>query len=110
MGSPQRFCGVAAPGRTVALPRGVASGMDTTDYDSNEQRRPRIADGVIVWVDDRHQPYGTEIYAHEIATGKQYRLTEDFFIQGSPTISGGRIIWQDSRYDQTELYMFSPRQ
>ena len=80
--------------------------------DDNAQVRPRIYDDTVVWLDNRHgtgarYPYPPpfDIYAYDLDTGEEKRLTSATTAEGYDhlSISGNIVVWTDSRHADPEI-------
>jgi beta propeller repeat protein len=87
----------------------VAYDLDTgkrwrVDPSNHDQWLPQVAGNKIVWVDHRNDPSGyrlnpknSDIYMHDIATGKTTAVTTHPARQEEPDVHGDWVIWQDYR-------------
>lgn len=71
---------------------------------------PVIDGDLIVWVDERHGWEGglhmSDIYAYDLATGEETRITTDSGYVGNVAVSGRKIVWTDERDEQQDIYMY----
>jgi len=74
--------------------------------DEDAQIEPRVYDDTIVWLDNRHEedeeyPYYYDVYAYDLKTGKERRITTTNSIREHDLgISGSLVVWTDSRNDE----------
>lgn len=60
-----------------------------------------IADNLVVWIDDRHG--STEIYGYNLATHREFRITDNLSYEDSPAIYANKetgdftVVWVDAR-------------
>lgn len=60
-------------------------------------------EGWIVYLGEREGRAG--VWAHELATGREHRITSDAAVEPrSPVVSGGRVTWADRRHGNYDLY------
>jgi beta propeller repeat protein len=68
------------------------------------QTRPATNGKVIVWVDFRNEPdpegFNGDIYAYDIATGREFAITTAPDLQTDPAVYGDLVVWQDYRNSQ----------
>jgi beta propeller repeat protein len=72
---------------------------------------PDISGKKIVYVDERNADpqSGTvqaDIYLFDLATNKERRLTKNVGNPSFPQISGTKVVWRETRNDQTDLYLY----
>ncbi len=71
-------------------------------------RRADIAENIVVWAETRD--WNTDIYGYNLATGVEFRITDDEARQDFPAISAdpqrGRfvVVWVDERAGKDEVY------
>lgn len=53
---------------------------------------PSIDGTLVAWTDDRDR--NAEIYARDLATGEERRITTDPMVDQSPSVGGGLIVWE----------------
>ena len=69
----------------------------------NDQWLPRIEGTQVVWTDQRNEPAAvwparnTDIYHHDLTTGKTTRVTTDPGTQERPDVWGDWVVWMDWR-------------
>ncbi|MBI3996332.1 MAG: S8 family serine peptidase [Candidatus Omnitrophica bacterium] len=74
----------------------------TVDCDS--RRDPDVSDSYVVWsqLSDIVPVSGVDIFAYDIPSGETQRITFDPSSQGTPVISGSRVVWWDSRNNRRD--------
>jgi len=65
-----------------------------------------FSDNVIDWVDDRTG--NPEIYAYDLATRQEKRITTKSVRPDRPLVYRGKILWRDFRNNTQELYTYDP--
>jgi beta propeller repeat protein len=71
---------------------------------------PSVSGSRIVWSDDRSGNY--DVYLYDFGTGAQRRITTDPAGQFNARISGGLIVWEDTRnstshyFPENDLYLY----
>ncbi|MFZ2498475.1 PGF-pre-PGF domain-containing protein [Methanosarcina sp.] len=69
---------------------------------------PAIYGDTIVWLDGRdYDDSNTEIYMYDISTSVETGITIDNSLQGKPAIYDNRIVWEDWRNRNHDIYMFT---
>jgi beta propeller repeat protein len=58
---------------------------------------PDVSGNIIVWGDNRNGNW--DIYAYDLASGKEFPVCTDPGPQDNPKISGNMIVWDDWRHD-----------
>lgn len=53
---------------------------------------PAIGGDLVAWTDDRDG--GAEIYARNLATGEERRISQDFLVDEAPAVGDGMIVWE----------------
>jgi len=98
--------------------------MQQITSDEHAQISPRIYGETIVWLDTRHVEEGHrhrsyDIYAYDLTSEKERRLTSSTSTEGGElSISGNWVVWKDNRYveplvehppkapDNNEIYVY----
>lgn len=65
---------------------------------NSQQGNPDVSGNIVVWQDSRNG--NLDIYALNLTTGEEMRITTDPSNQSSPRISGNLIAWRDERNKQ----------
>ena len=68
------------------------------------QGKPDIWSDWVVWHDNR-APHGYDIYAKNLATGEERRITYSGSAR-NPSIDNGLIVWQDARNRDCDIYCY----
>lgn len=59
---------------------------------------PSIGGTLVAWTDDRdwtnERRIGSEIYARDLSTGEERRITDDTLVDQSPSVGDGLIVWE----------------
>ena len=77
--------------------------------EEHSQRSPRIYGDTVIWLDARSSgeqyPYSYDIYAYDLKTGQEKRITKDTTVEGynQAAIDGGIIVWTDMRHADMEV-------
>ncbi len=77
--------------------------------DESAQYSARISDDYIVWLDARHEidkdyPHYYDVYAYDLLTGKEIRVTTNTTVNSQDLgISGNIVVWTDFRNDDPEI-------
>jgi beta propeller repeat protein len=83
-----------ATGQTINLTN--AAGSNSLD--------PAISHGLIAWRDDRDG--NAEIYARDLATGEERRITNDPMTDEAPSVGGGLIAWERCDAYACDVYVY----
>jgi beta propeller repeat protein len=90
------------------LDTGTQKRIDPQPGVKGDQWMPRIQGDKIVWVDHRNDPNGdrfkprnTDIYHHDLSTGKTTAVTTHGALQERPDVYGDWVVWHDLRYNPT---------
>ncbi|HEY3449861.1 MAG TPA: hypothetical protein VGK67_26140 [Myxococcales bacterium] len=72
----------------------VASGVTTnlTNAAGSNSLDPAVSGGLVAWTDDRDG--NAEIYARDLQTGIERRITNDPLVDQSPAVGGSLIVWE----------------
>ena len=72
----------------------VATGTTTnlTNVAGSNSLDPAISGGLVAWTDDRDG--NAEIYARDLQTGVERRISNDVLVDQSPAIGGSLIVWE----------------
>lgn len=90
------------------------------DLDTNEvtqltaeehaQMSPRIYGDTVVWLDARnqtqeHYPFPSDVYAYDLSTGLETRITENTTVEGynQVAVGGSTIVWTDNRHADMDI-------
>ena len=83
--------------------------------DTCEQESPAIYGDIIVWQDNRniywkegYPLHQWDIYMYNLETEKEIRITFHDSDQINPAIYGDKIVWQDNRHGNWDIYMYDP--
>ncbi len=83
----------------------------TTGTSGSDQTFPAISGNWIVWKDSRHDegPGTRDIYAYNIETGTELRISEPESYSDRPAISGNVIVWENlsSSEDDHDIYAYN---
>ena len=63
---------------------------------------PDLSGGKVIWIDDPSSP---AVYLYDVTGKTVRRVTNKTGITGTPSISGDRITWTDTRNDFAEVYV-----
>ena len=72
--------------------------------EEHAQTRPRVFGDTVVWLDARHDddyfnPRRFDVYAYDLSTGQETRLTSTTSAEDNDlSISGNLVVWTDQRY------------
>ncbi|WP_366144135.1 PKD domain-containing protein [Methanoregula sp.] len=92
---------------TVITSAGTVTLITTNTTESN-QWNPAIYDNWIVWTDNRDNTAFTsyqDIYAYNITTGEEKRITNPGSYADHPSISGTLVAFDNSRSGNTDIYL-----
>lgn len=107
-------------GTSDCNPSGWCEGKFLLTREPSDQLRPSISEDRIVWQDYRHDVLTSEIYLYDLGsdgilgTGDcdprgrcegEYRITADPARQTAAAISGERLVWEDQRNGNWDIYM-----
>lgn len=67
-----------------------------------DQMNPAVSGGIVVYQDNRHGHW--DIYARNLFTGMEQRLTTHKSDQINPAISGDWVVWQDDRQGDWQIF------
>jgi beta propeller repeat protein len=72
----------------------VATGQtaNLTNPAGSNSLDPAIGGNLVAWTDDRDG--NAEIYAQDLSTGEERRITSDALVDESPAVGGGIIVWE----------------
>jgi TolB protein len=87
-------CLAAACGSTMATngstPRVLLSGKHQFWW-------PQVSGHTVVWMDDRHSSWNTDIYGYDLETHREFPICVLSSRQSFPRISGNVVVWSDWR-------------
>ncbi|PKL70513.1 MAG: hypothetical protein CVV30_03940 [Methanomicrobiales archaeon HGW-Methanomicrobiales-1] len=81
----------------------------TTNTSASSETFPAISGNWIVWTDSRNEDtFGSrDIYAYNVVTGDERRVTPPGSIADHPSISGNTIVWDDFRSEDFDIYAYN---
>lgn len=78
--------------------------------DEHVQRGALISGEWVIWLDDRNDsdgqyPYSRDVYAYNLGTGEEKRITADSTAEGYAdlALSNGLVVWSDNRHGDPEV-------
>lgn len=67
----------------------------TAPGDQGDMVDPTIDGELVLWTDGRAGIYQRDVYAYDLAAGRESLLIGGRFYQGRPAISGANLVWKD---------------
>jgi beta propeller repeat protein len=88
----------------MILPAAGTESLITINTSGSAQAIPAISGDWIVWADTRNG--NSDIYAYNLLSGNELRLTPSNADANNPAISGNLVVWQDHRSGNYDIYLY----